>query len=182
MVDFEPGKIVEFFAHVNRLKAMKRGGWVRFGFKEAESVASHMYGVALLSLMLAEGKGVDDERLLKLALVHDLAEASTGDLTPHDKNFKRKRALEEKELPNIVASLPTTLRKEILELDREYASRKTTEARIVSMASKLDMVLTAAEYGKGGTDLSEFFEVDDSDFTEKGKELIKYLKRLGNSE
>ncbi len=182
MVEFEPGKVVEFFTHVNRLKAMKRGGWVRFGIKEAESVASHMYGVAILSLILSDGMGVDKEKLLKLALVHDLAEARTGDLTPHDKGFSLKRDLEEKELPKIVAGLTEDLRKEILELDREYASRKTPEARIVSMASVIDMVLTAAEYGKGGTDLSEFFEVDDSDFTERGREMIKYLKRLGNSE
>ena len=155
---------------------------MRFEIKEAESVASHMYGVALLSLMLAEGRGVDKERLLKLALLHDLVEAGTGDLTPHDKKFKRKRTLEEKELPKIVAGLPATLRKEILELDREYASRKTPEARIVSMASVLDMVLTAAEYEKSGIDLREFFEVDDSDFTESGRKLLKYLKSFGNRE
>jgi putative hydrolase of HD superfamily len=182
MDEREMSGIIEFFSHVQRLKALKRAGWVRHKVPDPESVASHMYGVALLSLILSEGKGLDNERMLKLALVHDLVEASTGDLTPKDKKFKQKRTLEERALPKIVAGLPATLRKEILELDHEYASRKSPEARIVSMASVLDMVLTATEYEKGGFDLHEFFDVDDSDFTEIGKGLIKYLKRLGNSE
>lgn len=43
---------------------------------------------------------VNRDRLVKIALVHDLAEAIVGDITPHDGVKKEdKRALEEVERP-----------------------------------------------------------------------------------
>ncbi len=174
--------IVEFFRHVQTLKASKRSGWVRHGIKDPESIASHMYGVALLSWILSKGKGVDAGRMLKMALVHDLAEALSGDITPYDKEYKRKRQIEEDKLKDVLAGLPDDIRDEIAGLVGELQAGKTPEAKAVQTADKLDMVLTAAEYGGAGAGLREFFDVDGSGMTEAGAELLKYLKRLGNSE
>jgi putative hydrolase of HD superfamily len=54
-----------------------------------ESVADHSFGVALLAWACAlqrqaEGATIDPERVLLLAIIHDLAEAETGDTTPYD--------------------------------------------------------------------------------------------------
>jgi putative hydrolases of HD superfamily len=46
-----------------------------------ESVADHMYRASLISLVLATHEARD--HAAKLALAHDLAEATVGDLTPH---------------------------------------------------------------------------------------------------
>jgi len=60
----------------NRLKLVPRTGWLLRGVQPAESVADHTYGVALTALLLADliAELVDRERLLILALLHDLAD------------------------------------------------------------------------------------------------------------
>lgn len=42
----------------------------------------HMYRMGLMSL-LASDCGVDAQRCIRMALVHDIAEAIVGDITPH---------------------------------------------------------------------------------------------------
>ena len=176
------GKSVEFFRHVQHLKTTKRSGWLRYDIKEPESIASHMYGVALLSMILSQGENVDTGKVLKMSLIHDLAEALAGDITPHDKEYKRKRQIEEDKLKDVVSSLPENMRREILCLDTELAEAKTLEAKIVGTADRLDMALTAAEYEKCGLDLSEFLDIRESDLTESGMLLVKYLKGCSDSE
>lgn len=44
--------------------------------------ADHMYRMGMMSL-LASDCGVDATRCMKMALVHDVAEAIVGDITPH---------------------------------------------------------------------------------------------------
>ena len=80
--------LVQFAA---KLKSVPRTGWLDRGVEplRVESVADHSFGVALLAWACAlqrraEGAAIDPERVLKLALIHDLAEAETGDSTPYD--------------------------------------------------------------------------------------------------
>ena len=62
-----------------RLKDEPRVGWVMHGVAGPESVAAHSWGTAYLCLLFAADAGVDLGRALAIALVHDLAEATTGD-------------------------------------------------------------------------------------------------------
>ena len=72
--------IVESLLKVGKLKSLKRTGWVREGMPDPESVAEHCFRVAFLALIVGgELKGVDTDRLIKMALLHDSEEAFTGD-------------------------------------------------------------------------------------------------------
>lgn len=175
-------RIVGLFRHVQKLKTTPRSGWLSFDIEKPESIAAHSYGVALLAWVLSKGKEMDSEKIIKMALVHDLGEALAGDLTPHDKEYKRESLIVAEKLEEIVSPLPEGLRDEMLSLYDELVAKKTEEARIVDMADDLDRALTASEYNRHGPDLSEFLDMDESVFTDRGKELIRYLKRLGNSE
>ncbi|MDF2757844.1 MAG: domain containing 2, partial [Thermomicrobiales bacterium] len=80
--------LVQFAA---KLKSVPRTGWLDRGLDahRVESVADHSFGVALLAWVCAlqrqaEGTPIDPERVLQLAIIHDLAEAKTGDSTPYD--------------------------------------------------------------------------------------------------
>src|SRR2546422_10413003 len=77
----------DFWQLLERLKLEPRRGWKeKLRLSHVESVADHSYGVAMLCLFQAWSRGgYDLELLLKLALIHDLDEAITGDLTPEDK-------------------------------------------------------------------------------------------------
>ena len=91
---FHPAGIVE---DIYRLKKLRRTGWTARGRNVAdpESVGSHTFGgLALIELFLPETKSSDarqfgaqysKERVLRLFLKHDWAEAIIGDLLPDQK-------------------------------------------------------------------------------------------------
>src|ERR671916_2692003 len=78
--------MITVLLELQRLKRLDRTGWVLRGRPPgAESVAAHSYGVALAAMLLADevrarGVEVDVGRVLRIALLHDLAEARTGDM------------------------------------------------------------------------------------------------------
>jgi putative hydrolase of HD superfamily len=67
--------------HSGKLKELKRTGWVESGILEPESVADHSYRTTLLAMILSDQKGLDTLKTVKMALLHDLVESVTGDLT-----------------------------------------------------------------------------------------------------
>ncbi|HEY4657837.1 MAG TPA: HD domain-containing protein, partial [Candidatus Bathyarchaeia archaeon] len=113
-------ELVNFWKLAARLKEEARRGWVqRLHLKDVESVADHSYGLAMLSLYEAYRRGYDVEKVLKLALVHDLEEAITGDLTPLDK--RRKGAdgtfrLRRSALRQVLSKFPAEGRRDYREL------------------------------------------------------------------
>lgn len=89
------GKL-ELMHLIEQLKLQKRTGWVRQGVDGPESIADHMYRMAVLSLLSEEDEDLDVGRCVQMAVVHDLAEASVGDITPFDGISKEaKQKLEE---------------------------------------------------------------------------------------
>lgn len=87
---------LDFLRVVGKLKTLKRTGWVNNKIALPESVADHMYRMAMCSFLITD-PALDRTRLMKLAVVHDLAEALVGDIVPHDERYTKelKRTLEE---------------------------------------------------------------------------------------
>jgi len=140
-----------------RLKELPRAGWVRAGVPAAESVAAHSWGVAWLALVLCP-PGLDRGRVLAMAVLHDLAEVRTGDLTPVDGvSAAEKSQREAAALEAILAPLGNAA--ELVALWREFEGRQSPEARFVRACDKLDMALQARRYGAlHGLDLGEFVD------------------------
>ncbi|HYJ78510.1 MAG TPA: HD domain-containing protein, partial [Longimicrobiaceae bacterium] len=84
--DAAAGDLLRFLHLAGRLKETVRAGWALRGVEGAESVADHSFRLALLALVLAPRvePPLDRERCMAMALVHDLAECLTGDITPLD--------------------------------------------------------------------------------------------------
>jgi hypothetical protein len=72
-----------FLQIIYRLKATKRTGWLNYGVQDAESISDHMYRMGIIT-MLTSDSSLNRDRCTKLALVHDMAEALVGDITPAD--------------------------------------------------------------------------------------------------
>lgn len=137
------------------LKTVKRQGWTRFPIPEVESVADHSYGVALLAYLLCP-KDLDRTRVLELALLHDLAEVVTGDITPYDGVPSEKKSRDETEALTALL-LPLGRGPEELDLLRDYQQQRTPEACFVKALDKLEMSLQSQIYQtEYGHDLSEF--------------------------
>ena len=136
------------------LKEVARAGWLRAGIESPESVAAHSWGVAWLVLALCPAD-VDRGRALAIAVLHDLAEARVGDITPYDGvGREEKRRLEESALGELLSSLPHGA--ELFALWREYEDGTSPEGRFVKACDRLDMGLQALRYGETGKDTAEF--------------------------
>lgn len=140
------------------LKQVLRKGWTRhLPITQVESVADHSYGVALLAWLLCP-EALDRQRVLELALIHDLAEVVTGDLTPSDGvPAEAKKQQERGALAELLSCF--TAQPRALELLEEYHREATAEARFVKAVDKLDMSLQSVAYQRcHEADLSEFRE------------------------
>lgn len=181
---------IAFLNEVVRLKAIPRTGWLLRGVREVESVAAHSFGTALIAMLLADrarelGQPVNVERVLRMALLHDLTEARTGDLPATIKQYFDKATLQTAD-ENIAAEMLAPLGEAgelYQEIWLEYEARTSPEARIVKAADKLDLLLQAYEYEKGGArGLHEFWQNSETDFSalaldELLIELVEELKQ-----
>ncbi|CAM9132833.1 unnamed protein product [Laminaria digitata] len=158
---------LSFLRVVGKLKGLKRTGWVHCGVSQPESVSDHMYRMAMCSFLVTDPK-LDRSRILKLAVVHDLAEALAGDIAPFQNVSKEdKRRLEEDGLEKICSTIGSEpIAQEIKELWVEYEDCTSEEARVVKDFDKLEMIVQADEYERDqGMDLSGFFESTEGGFT-----------------
>ncbi|KAH9625057.1 hypothetical protein KSS87_010547 [Heliosperma pusillum] len=155
-----PSSSIDFLTLCHRLKATKRKGWINHGIKGPESIADHMYRMALMSLIAGDIPGVNRERCIKIAIVHDIAEAIVGDITPSDGIPKEEKSRREQEALNEMCEvLGGGLRAdEIKELWMEYETNSSLEANLVKDFDKVEMILQALEYEtEHGMVLDEFF-------------------------
>ena len=133
-----------------RLKRTPRTGWKDVGVPAPESVADHAWGLSLLALVAARETGLDAGKAAQLAIVHDLAEAITGDLRPGDVDAAEKRLRENAAMAELAARLPDASRKHLLALWAEYESLGSPEARLVRELDKVEMAATARMYEDEG--------------------------------
>lgn len=128
------------------LKRVERAGWVEMCLNDVESVADHSFSLAALAMVYARRHGLNLSKVLEMALIHDVAEAYTGDLTPRIKKRIPRHLLERLEtaiLERIFSELPDNLRRHYLALYREYCAGDSAEARAVHMLDKLEMLCEA---------------------------------------
>jgi putative hydrolases of HD superfamily len=191
----EASGLINFLAELTRLKSTPRIGWLLRGVRDVESVAAHSFGVAVIAMLLADrararGVEVNVERLLRMALLHDLTEARTGDLPSTIKRYFGKaeiKAADEAIAKEIFTQLGD-FRESYLELFFDYEHRASIESRLVKAADKLDLLVQSREYEKGGArSLEEFWETADSDFAGLGiddliSDLVEELKKGRNKD
>lgn len=160
--------MIPTFLELQRLKRLERTGWTLRGLAAgSESVAAHSYGVVIAAMMLsdglrARGVAVNVERVLRMAVVHDWAEARTGDLPRTALPYfgaEARRNAERRAFADIVQNFgPGGERYQ--ELHDDYESRRSVEAQIVKAADVIDLLAQALIFERAGARaLDEFWEV-----------------------
>ena len=152
-----------FWQHAEALKDELRKGWQKRVEGRVESVADHSFAVALLALYEGERRGYDLEKILKLALIHDLEEAIIGDLTPGDKAHRgatRVQRDRERAIRELLSKLPAKSRPAYLRLWTDLRERRSKESRLVHQLDKVEMAFQAKEYGKrtGQRKMRDFYD------------------------
>lgn len=185
MATGSPKNCLEFFKIVGRLKHIKRTGWVNRNVQDPETISGHMYRMAVIAFLLDEEDKVNRDRVMKISLVHDMAESIVGDLTPtcgvpvEEKHKREVAAMED-----FIKLVGEKAGNEMFNLFMEYEEQKTPEAILVKDLDKFDMVLQAFEYEtdqeRTGS-LEEFFKSTEGVFKHpKVKAWVEELYKQRN--
>jgi putative hydrolase of HD superfamily len=167
--------ILNFLLDVGKLKGKKRRGWLLHDIPKSESTAEHIFRMAILSWILGRKKNqLNLERILKIALIHDICEVHTKDETPYDPllpkdkkgikevlkkwprfttGLKKKKTInkykrEARALNKLISKLPSDLKAEIKNLWIDFEKGLTPEGRFVKQADKAENFLQGIEYWK----------------------------------
>lgn len=150
--------LLELLLELQHLDRVPRMGYALRGVSPAESVAEHSFHVALLvSLLAPHEQTVDTEKALRMALLHDAAEVRSGDLPKPVNRYLpagAKKSMESALLDDLFGGADEQAR----EILREYAEKKSPEARFVQACDRLQLLLKARHYELTGQgDVGEFF-------------------------
>ena len=170
--------IPDFFKIAANLKVTPRQGWIKkTQIENPESVADHVFVTSIMSMVLGDYLKINTEKIIRMGLLHDLAESITGDLTPDEIAKQEKIDLENKTIQNILSKLPADLQKNYLQLWNEYVENKTIESQLLHEIDKLEMALQATLYAKN------FENKSFTSFLESANNAIKNpeLKKIFNS-
>lgn len=131
--------------------------------KRVESDGEHVFSTALIAWAVMKKKNLklDEAKVLKMALIHELGEIDFGDVTPFDNVSLKEKHLGEK---NCVERLAKTYDlPEILSLWQEFEFDKSPEAKFVKQIDKFDAIMQSKIYAEqlGKEELfKEFLEYD----------------------
>jgi putative hydrolase of HD superfamily len=144
--DIQP--ITNLLFEVGILSQTPRSGFHFLG-SGRQSVAEHVHRVIYAGYVLGELEGnVDQAKILKMCLFHDLAEARTSDLNYVHQKYNERH--EGKAIHDLTSTLP--FGKDILEVLEEYEKRKSKEAIIAKDADNIEWILSLKEqYDIGNT-------------------------------
>jgi len=136
-------QIIQFMDIVEKLCYIERFATLNNGCKERDS--DHIMKLAFLVLMISEflDKKIDKLKLMEMALVHDLAEADTGDIS-YIKQYSNPDIVQQKKIQELQTIskyqnlLPPALKDKILNLFLEYEKGETPESKIVRILDKME--------------------------------------------
>jgi len=162
--------ILNFFQTCANLKKIPRQGWIdKLSLEKPESVADHIFSMSIIGMLFSDLENYNTEKILKIILLHDLAESITGDITPGKMSKNKKISLENNAMKKILGYLPISLQKKYKALWKEYVSNDSTEAKIVHQLDKLEMALQAKIYLDDGLPkdkLESFFKTAKNELTD----------------
>ena len=155
------GALIDFLLSAGAMKNLPRTGWRLAGIKDCESVADHAFRVVLVALVLGDlVEGVDRDKLLRMALLHELPESLVTDLPLKSVQLIGRDAKRNAERDAWSQLLPPgKARDEWSALWEEFEAGLTLEARLAKVADRLEMLLQAYEYERVGyRNLDDFWD------------------------
>ncbi len=155
---------IELIEKTGVLKKIPRMGWKMRGVPECESVADHSFRVIFVAMTLGDilsaKHKINMERLMRIAILHEIPEAEITDLAlgpalSVGRDIKHKA--ESAAFTQIFEKFEFS--KFYFDCWLEFENTNTIEGKIVKLADKIDMMVQAAEYEKvGARNLDDFWK------------------------
>lgn len=167
------GALLEFIKTAEKLKVELRHSYTS-DITRQESVAEHSWMMGLMAILFfdfAEAK-VDKLKVMKMVVIHDLAEAITGDIPAFESSERKDRKYETEKaaMKTLTSGLPSQLAKEIMGLWNEYELKETDEAKLVQCIDKVEVLIQhnlahidtwdQGDYGLACYNKDEYFDND----------------------
>jgi putative hydrolase of HD superfamily len=172
-----PTTDINFLFEIGNLRHVART-WNQFGGLNVANDTDHSFRTAMIAWLIAEREGVDTNRVVKMALIHDMQEIRTGDINYLQRLYVTRD--EETAIVDQTAGLP--IQNEMLELWREYEERETLAAKIVKDADVLDQDLEVMEMISRGEDFGQIMYdkrdgiIRDKLFTETARQFFDTIR------
>jgi putative hydrolase of HD superfamily len=164
---------IDFLYEIGSLRNVPRGWRQHLGFDVASDL-EHSYRIVWLALLISRmEKQGDENTIIKMALVHDVAETRTSDHSYVQKVYvtaDEARAADDMFKGTIFGDLRETLRK--------YEMRDTIEAKIVKDADNLDIDLELKEIEEMGSKLPLKWEPENRRMVRDKKLYTESAKKI----
>ncbi|MBK9234645.1 MAG: HD domain-containing protein [Rhodoferax sp.] len=141
--------VTGFLLELDKLKLVQRRSYIGGGTR-LENSAEHSWHLAMAAWSIANGLGlkVSIERLLKLALIHDVGEIDGGDTFLYAAE-RHAAAAQERACVGRVAALCGDLLPDLQDLWEEQERGETAEARLIKVIDRfLPLLHNLASEGK----------------------------------
>jgi len=166
-------KTVNFFFEIASLRRLTRSHRQVIN-QVNDNISDHSFRTAIIGTMIAETEKADKDKVLKMGLFHDLAEARTGDANFVNKQYTNIKRSEEEAVKDQTKGIPGA--EDIISLWKEYHQSKTKEALIAKDADILDQMILQQEYFSNDSENRKIWQ----DFSEKDLKT-KTAKRIAKS-
>lgn len=130
---------IAFVLEIDKLKSVLRRSYL-LNETRRENSAEHSWHLSAMALVLAEhgDAEVDQLRVLKMLLVHDIVEIDSGDTYIYDAAGNDTKAAREQEAAaRIFGLLPPDQSAEVQALWQEFEARETPEAKFAAALDRL---------------------------------------------
>ncbi len=136
-------KLVNFLLEFRILKHLPRASLPYLKSPIKENVAEHSFYVTIIGWILANLEKANEDKVLKMCLIHDLAEARGG-----ERNLINKFYTQPLNEPRIIQEISQNYRLEKFSLNKlfkEFSKEKTLEAKLAKDADVLAGMLLEKE-------------------------------------
>lgn len=134
-------KIVNFFFEIASLRRLVRSHSQMLDMAN-DNISDHSFRVAIIGMTIAELEKADVNKVVKMCLFHDLAEARTGDANFIQQQYSKR--YEKEAVKDQMKDIP--IGPEVIALFDEYEEKQTKESIVAKDADMLDQMILQQEY------------------------------------
>lgn len=147
-LNLKVGNLINFLFETRILKYIPRASLCYLRSPFSENVAEHTFYVTIIGWILAKTEKADEEKVIKMSLIHDLAEARGGERNLINKFYAP--ILNEPKIIQAISNGHNLKKFEIEKLFKEFYEEKTKEAKITKDADILANMLLEKEVFDSG--------------------------------
>ena len=141
---------LDFLISIDALKRVERASLITGGSR-FENTAEHSWHVSMFALVLSEYavNSVDQNKVLKMLLIHDIVEIDAGDQPIHAAHNPDQVANEQAAATRLFGLLPEDQSEQLRSLWDEFEAATTVEAKLAKALDRLPPILLNRANGGG---------------------------------